>query len=500
MTKSAGEEKPSSRLPSGGLNGLELERQLLPENNMYRGRKQIFDWAFTLLLGDFFAIALSFPATLFLSNWFIPEFSPELNRITVLNCIFYGVLILFFIRRFSLYTWEAFLNPPPVIETLPLVLVTSGVTFITIRFAVSDKPQYQHLPILAMHALVCYVFVVCGRGLVHLIDTKVIEGISTERIAFMGWSLRLEKVLGSLRQRLGPHQEVVGYITDDAYPDYKPPAAKNYRDLGNIENMRQALKEHELTVVIADANRVSANGLRAAADHCADAMANLRLIPRTFDLWVSRLRFRVLGGVPVMGVNDLAFDRFGNRFIKRAMDIAGSLFGLAISLPVMGVLALLIRRESPGPVLFFQTRLGQNGRPFRIIKMRSMRLDAEKETGAVWAVGDDPRRLKIGAFMRSWNLDELPQFWNVLKGEMSLVGPRPERPEFVQDFRRSVRYYNLRHSFKPGLTGWAAVHGFRGDTSLEDRLDYDLYYLENWSPMLDIRIMLMTLAPPKNAY
>ncbi len=129
-----------------------------------------------------------------------------------------------------------------------------------------------------------------------------------------------------------------------------------------------------------------------------------------------------------------------------------------------------------------------------------MRVDAEQNSGAVWAVEDDPRRLRIGIFMRAWNLDELPQFWNVLKGEMSLVGPRPERPELVEGFRDTVRYYNLRHTLKPGLTGWAAVHGLRGNTSLEDRLEYDLYYIENWSLLLDVKIILMTLAPPKNAY
>jgi lipopolysaccharide/colanic/teichoic acid biosynthesis glycosyltransferase len=145
-------------------------------------------------------------------------------------------------------------------------------------------------------------------------------------------------------------------------------------------------------------------------------------------------------------------------------------------------------------------RLGLNGKPFEIIKLRSMKLDAEQVSGAIWAVKDDPRRLKIGTFMRAWNLDELPQFWNVLMGDMSMVGPRPERPEFVEDFRDTIRYYNLRHTCKPGVTGWAAVHGLRGDTSLEDRLEYDLFYIENWSIQLDLRIIMMTLAPPKNAY
>lgn len=468
---------------------------------MYRGRKQIFDWTFTLKVGDLVAVALSFPVAFLLFYWIFPVHLPAaFDNVTLWNCVFYGVLILFYLRRFSLYSWGAFLRISVVIQRLPLVLAASLVTFLAIRYAVSAEAQARVLPITGIHFAVSYVLLICVRLLVHLIDTKLLDGISTERIAFLGWSPRLEKALRSLCREMGPYHEIIGFVIDGAHPDACPPEDKNYRPLGEVKDLRQIIKENEVTLVLVEGGRVSGRALRLAADHCADAMVNLRMIPRSFDLWVSRLNVRILGGVPVMGVNDLVFDRFGNRFIKRTMDIAGALFGLTISLPVMAVLAYLIKRESPGPVLYFQTRLGQNGRPFRIVKMRSMRLNAEKETGAVWTVGDDPRRLKIGAFMRSWNLDELPQFWNILRGEMSLVGPRPERPEFVTDFRASVRYYNLRHSIKPGLTGWAAVHGFRGDTSLEDRLEYDLYYIENWSPMLDIRIMLMTLAPPKNAY
>jgi exopolysaccharide biosynthesis polyprenyl glycosylphosphotransferase len=468
---------------------------------MYRGRKQIFDWTFTLKVGDVIAVALSFPIALTLFVWAYPsqQFS-VFNSVTLWNCICYGILILVFIRKFRLYSWKAFLRIGLVMRRLPLVLFTSLAAFLAIRFAVSAQPRPLIFPMAAIHLVVCYLLVVGGRYLVHLIDTKVIDGISTERIAILGWSPRLEKALASLCREMEQYHQIIGYVVDGAHPDVRPPAEKNFRELGNIKDLRQIIKDHEITFVLVEGGQVSGRALRQAAEHCSDAMVNLRMIPRSFDLWVSRLNVRILGGVPVLGVNDLVFDRFGNRFIKRAMDLAGGLFGLTISLPIMAILALLIKRESPGPVLFFQTRLGQHGRPFRIIKLRSMRLDAEEKTGAVWAVGDDPRRLKIGAFMRSWNLDELPQFWNVVRGDMSLVGPRPERPEFVKGFRDSVRYYNLRHSIKPGLTGWAAVHGFRGDTSLEDRLEYDLYYIENWSPMLDIRIMLMTLAPPKNAY
>jgi len=229
-------------------------------------------------------------------------------------------------------------------------------------------------------------------------------------------------------------------------------------------------------------------------------IVSLRMIPWSSDIWTDGLTVHVVDGVPLIGLKDLRIDRSGNRIARRIVDIAGALVGLILSAPLIAIMAVLIKRESPGPVFYRQTRLGLRDKPFQIIKLRSMRLDAEKEKGAVWTVENDPRRLKIGEFMRKWNIDELPQFWNVLVGEMSLVGPRPERPEFVGEFRDSVNYYNLRHCCKPGVTGWAAVHGLRGNTSLKDRLDFDLYYIEHWSLLLDFKIMLMTLAPPKNAY
>jgi lipopolysaccharide/colanic/teichoic acid biosynthesis glycosyltransferase len=162
-------------------------------------------------------------------------------------------------------------------------------------------------------------------------------------------------------------------------------------------------------------------------------------------------------------------------------------------------MCVLVYMESPGPVFYRQKRRGLGEKEFDMIKLRSMRLDAEAD-GVLITVENDPRRLKIGTLMRSWNLDELPQFWNVLRGDMSLVGPRPERLESVDKYEDTIRYYNLRHTCKPGLTGWAAVHGLRGNTSIEERIEYDLYYVENWSLLLDLKIMFLTLSPPKNAY
>jgi exopolysaccharide biosynthesis polyprenyl glycosylphosphotransferase len=182
-----------------------------------------------------------------------------------------------------------------------------------------------------------------------------------------------------------------------------------------------------------------------------------------------------------------------NVIVKRAMDIALSLAALVLLSPLLVVLALLVKLTSSGPVFYRQERCGLNGQPFKMLKFRSMRVDAEGQTGAVWARKDDPRRTPLGAFLRSTSLDELPQLINVLKGDMSLVGPRPERPVFIQQFSKTIPNYMARHCVKSGITGWAQVHGWRGNTSLRKRVQYDLYYITHWTPLLDLRILWMTL-------
>jgi exopolysaccharide biosynthesis polyprenyl glycosylphosphotransferase len=161
--------------------------------------------------------------------------------------------------------------------------------------------------------------------------------------------------------------------------------------------------------------------------------------------------------------------------------------------PLLALIAAAIKLQDRGPVLFWQVRVGRDGREFRFPKFRSMRVDAEAETGAVWARPDDPRRTPLGAFLRRTSLDELPQLINILRGEMSFVGPRPERPVFVDQFRERIPRYMLRHKVKCGLTGWAQVNGWRGDTSIEKRIEYDIFYIENWSLSFDVKIVLMTL-------
>lgn len=467
---------------------------------MYSSRKNGVDWIFSLRAADAFSVVLSFIIAFIASGFIDAVDTPPADRISFLNCCFLGALVLFFCHRIGLYRWDAFIWLAPLLRRLALALLVSAALFSTIRFFVTAKVSLKFLPFLLLFCLVCFVVIVLVRQIVKFVDVRVLRNVRFERIVFLGWSMRLKKVLRAMEHEMRQFHEVQGFLKDESQPDRRPPAELGFKEFGPLADLKALLAANKTTLLLVDQSKVAPETLRKVADLCADALVNLRLIPSTFDIWADRLGIRVLGGVPIIGINELAHDQFESRLLKRLVDIAGAIFGLAISAPVIGILALLIKRESPGPVFFRQTRLGLRGKPFEIIKLRSMRLDAEKTQGAVWAVENDPRRLKIGKFMRELNLDELPQFWNVLVGDMSLVGPRPERPEFVAGFRDSIRYYNLRHTCKPGVTGWAAVHGLRGNTSLEDRLDFDLYYIENWSLALDFKIMLMTLAPPKNAY
>ncbi len=202
-------------------------------------------------------------------------------------------------------------------------------------------------------------------------------------------------------------------------------------------------------------------------------------------------QFDSLNGLPLINLRRIPLDNLGNAFVKRAMDIAGSLVLIVLSSPVMLLAAVGVKLSSPGPIIFRQKRVGLNKKPFYMYKFRSMRVNAASDTG--WSTNSDPRKTRFGSFIRKFSIDELPQFFNVLKGDMSLVGPRPELPHFVDQFKEEIPLYMVKHQVRPGITGWAQVNGLRGDTSIKERIEHDVYYIENWSILLDIKILFLTL-------
>lgn len=242
--------------------------------------------------------------------------------------------------------------------------------------------------------------------------------------------------------------------------------------------------------------------LDSELEHIADQVPDVKLVPDLLRYTRFAAGVDVIDGTPVVTINESPLAGMGS-VMKRALDIVGASFAIILFSPVMLTAALLVRVTSKGPILYRQERMGLDGKTFHMLKFRSMPIDAESKTGAIWATAGDLRATPVGRWLRRTSLDELPQFFNVLVGDMSLVGPRPERPIFVAQFRRKVPGYYLRHKTKAGITGWAQVNGWRGDTSIEKRIECDLFYIQNWSLWFDIRIMFLTVFKgflSKNAY
>jgi exopolysaccharide biosynthesis polyprenyl glycosylphosphotransferase len=370
--------------------------------------------------------------------------------------------------------------------------------FLGVSLALKFEPSVSRI-FVAISCLTTLVVVLAWRSLFHAVlqRTQIRDRIA-QRVILIGWSKEAEQLLRAINGDNNHPYVITGFVA--TRPEHQDEANRpGCPLLGRFQDLAGLLQNAHIDIVIVTDFGLNSDQLLTVSDLCERFYVQFKILPSFFRIFVSSLRLQTISGVPVLGVEELKVLSVLNAAAKRVVDIFGALVGLAISAPIMLVLAILIRRESRGPVIYRQIRTGRHGRPFTIYKLRSMRLDAEK-SGAQWAVSGDPRRLKIGAFMREWNLDELPQFWNVLIGDMSLVGPRPERPELIQKFEREIPHYNPRHAVRPGVTGWAQVNGLRGNTSLVDRIKYDLYYIENWSFWFDLQIMLQTFTENKNAY
>jgi Undecaprenyl-phosphate glucose phosphotransferase len=262
--------------------------------------------------------------------------------------------------------------------------------------------------------------------------------------------------------------------------------------LGHYGQVAELVRQHGIDQVLISLPRPQAQELDRILSLLKDETVDIQLIPDIHEYVTLGCEIEDFDGLPIVNLNDSPLNGWGG-VLKRMTDIALSGAGLIFLTPVLLFLAALVKLTSKGPIFYRQERMGLDGRTFQMLKFRSMRVDAETRTGAVWARKDDDRRTVLGSFLRATSLDELPQLWNVLQGDMSLVGPRPERPVFVQQFRSEIPHYMLRHKVKAGITGWAQVNGWRGNTSLDRRIECDLYYIRNWSYALDWKILIMTL-------
>jgi Undecaprenyl-phosphate glucose phosphotransferase len=336
-------------------------------------------------------------------------------------------------------------------------------------------------------------------GIRKYLETMWSTGAGVRRTLIVGAGHTGRALADKLLDHPATGLKPVGFADDD--PAKRTEGYRGLAVLGATSEVTALIRAHEVdTVFLAlpvEAHRTMLTILKEVGNE----MVDLRVVPDLFQYVTFKAGVEDFDGLPVINLTQMPLEGW-NSLVKRTMDVALSALGLVAIAVLFPVIALAIWLEDRGPIFYAQERMGLDGRLFRMLKFRSMRVDAEDD-GARWAEENDPRRTLVGTFLRKTSLDELPQLVNVFTGEMSLVGPRPERPEFVGTFREKFPQYMLRHRVRAGITGWAQVHGWRGNTSLSKRIEYDLYYIENWSVGLDVKILWLTVKwgfTHKNAY
>ena len=318
------------------------------------------------------------------------------------------------------------------------------------------------------------------RGLMLRAQKK---GVGSKTVLLLGSGRSAREYLQVLEEHPEYMHQVIGYVSSQPRLDIE--------FLGGYEDLYTVLNEKKPEEVVCALSFSEAEYLQRVMADCEKTGTKVSIIPFCYRYIPTKPQIDQMGRIPMINPRKVPLDNLINALLKRAMDIAGSLVLIVLTAPIMLVAAIGVKVTSPGPVIFKQVRVGRNKKLFTMYKFRSMRVNDQSDTA--WSTNNDPRKTRFGAFIRKYSIDELPQFFNVLKGDMSLVGPRPELPYFVQNFQETVPLYMVKHLVKPGITGLAQVKGYRGDTSIPRRIEWDVHYIENWNLFMDIKILFMTV-------
>jgi len=361
--------------------------------------------------------------------------------------------------------------------------------------------EFDFPRVLIIYAWVFTILLVTlGRWLYRAVQVQLqARGVGRDRALIVGTGDIGQLVLDKIKSSPYLGYEVVGFVSKNGNGDLTELSGRPV--LGRSDNLPQLIDEYQIDEVIIALPEAAHDEILDLISKCSKADLSIKVFPDLFQIIANQVSIDDLGGLPLLSIRDVRL-RGWRVTVKRLMDVTISAVGLVVLSPFMFLLAILIKLESPGPVFYVQERMGLDAKPFLMLKFRSMRQDAEA-SGPGWTKQNDPRRTRLGTILRKLNVDEFPQLINVLIGEMSVVGPRPERPVYVEQFMRTIPRYMERHKEKAGMTGWAQVNGLRGDTSIIERTKYDLWYIENWSVLLDIKIIIRTAfraVGDRNAY
>lgn len=417
------------------------------------------------------------------------------------------MLMLVFIVPVYLLLYQAFtLYTPMRMQGRRLVLAnivkanSLGLLILMFTFYMIDESDFSRSTYI-MFYVINIVLQWCARMLIFALLRDMREkGLNQKQMICVGYSRAAEEYID--RVLANPQW---GYVIRGILDDNVPAGTeyKGIKVLGRIANLNIILPENRLDEIAITLGLSEYYRLEEIVALCEKSGVHTKFIPDYNKIIPTKPYTEDILGLPVINIRYVPLNNTFNALVKRVMDIVGSIVGIIVTSPLMLLMCLIIKLTSPGPLIYKQERVGLHNQTFRMYKFRSMEVQPESEEKKAWTVKNDPRVTPIGKFMRHTSIDELPQLFNILKGNMSLVGPRPERPFFVEKFREEIPRYMVKHQVRPGLTGWAQVNGYRGDTSIRKRIEYDLYYIENWSIGLDIKIIFLTFFKGfinKNAY
>ncbi len=367
---------------------------------------------------------------------------------------------------------------------------TIGIVIFIVFLYVIKQPDFSRFMMGAFYVINICAAAVCRTMIRNMLLYFRKKGYNLKYILLIGYSRSAQEYV--TRINANPQW---GYVVRGILDDRVPSGTvyKGVKVVGRIDNIRYILPENNLDEIAITLALKDYDRLENIVDLCEKSGVHTKFIPDYNSLVPSHPYTEDLMGLPVINIRYVPLTNTLNWIAKRAVDIAGSLTGIIVSSPLMLLAALAVGLTSRGPVIFKQERVGLHNKTFKMYKFRTMEMQKPSAEQKAWTVKDDPRVTKVGKILRRTSLDELPQLFNILVGEMSLVGPRPERPQFVEKFKEEIPRYMIKHQVRPGLTGWAQINGYRGDTSIRKRVEYDLFYIENWTMSMDIKIMFLTL-------
>lgn len=445
-------------------------------------------------------------AVSYILAWYIQIHLIVKDRAGTLPVQIYMLALVFVIPGFLLLYYGFNLYTPKRVQGRRLeasnIFCANAVGVLLIMFVLYmvNEPDFSR-PLIFIFAGINYVLTVIERNVIRALLRDIRRrGMNLKHILMVGYSRAAEEFIDRVVQNPQWGYQVNGILDDSVRPGT---LYKNVKVVGSTSSLEKILEHNSLDEIAITLGLNEYYKLKKIVATCEKSGVHTKFIPDYYDIIPTRPYTEDLQGLPVINIRHVPLTNTFNMMVKRVMDIVGSILCIIIFSPLMLLTAVLIKATSKGPVIYAQVRVGLHNQPFKMYKFRSMEVQSPSEEKKGWTTKNDPRVTPIGKIIRRTSIDEFPQLFNVLKGDMSLVGPRPERPQFVEKFREEIPRYMVKHQVRPGMTGWAQINGYRGNTSIRKRIDCDIYYIENWTVGLDIKILFLTVFKGfinKNAY